>query len=154
MAIRNRVAEEATHLRDGLHGERVEIDRREHRLTEREERLDLEHQQVQAQRGELDDRAGELDEARIELEEKARRQQIELERIAGLSADAARAELIAGVEAEAKLAASGLVRDIERQAQADADMRAGRSSPAPSSAWPRNRPRSPWCRSCICRTTR
>ena len=92
--------------------------------AEREERLDLEHQQVQAQRGELDDRAGELDEARIELEEQGRRQQIELERIAGLSADAARAELIAGVEAEAKLAASGLVRDIERQAQADADMRA------------------------------
>jgi ribonuclease Y len=123
-AIRDRVRDETQQAREGLRSERVDLDRREQRLTEREDRLDIEHQQLHQQRSELDARAEELVAGAAELAEAARLAQTDLERIAGLSADAARVEVITAIEAEAKLAAGALVRDIERQAQAGADVRA------------------------------
>jgi len=123
-AIRDRVKEESEHARDGLRSERIDLDRRELRLTEREGRLDAEHQQIRLVRTDLDARAEELVAGAAELAEAARHIQAERERIAGLSAEAARAEVVAAIEAEAKLSASALVRDIERQARAEADVRA------------------------------
>lgn len=123
-SVRDRLKEETQQAREGLRSERVDLDRREQRLTEREDRLDTEHQQIHEQRSDLDARAEELVTAAADLAQASRLTQSELERIAGLSADAARAEVVTAIEAEAKLAAGALVRDIERQAQAEADVRA------------------------------
>lgn len=123
-SIRDRVRDETQQAREGLRSARVDLDRREQRLTEREGRLDTEHRQIDQQRSELDARGQKLLLGAAELAETERQAQLELERIAGLSAEAARAEVVTSIEAEAKLAAGALVRDIERRAQADADVRA------------------------------
>jgi ribonuclease Y len=123
-AIRDQLKQDAEQARAALRSERTELDRREHRLTERADRLDVEHRQLVEQRGDLAAQAEELDAGAAELAEGARLARAELERIAGLSADAARAEVIASIEAEAKLAAAALVRDTEREARAEADVRA------------------------------
>ena len=56
-----------------------------------------------------------------ELEEERRR---ELERVAGLTTDSAKTELIEMIEAQAKREAALLVRDIETDARSTADQRA------------------------------
>jgi ribonuclease Y len=122
--IRNRLNEDAEQARAALRSERIDLDRREQRLTERADRLDLEHRQLANERGDLEERAAQLVAGAAELAEDARLARVERERIAGLSADAARAEVIASIEAESKLAAAALVRDIEREARAEAETRA------------------------------
>ncbi|MDQ6875347.1 MAG: ribonuclease Y [Actinomycetota bacterium] len=103
---------------------RADLDRREHRLAEREERLDAEIARVQAREDALnrveDDLARRL--AELGFAEEERRH--ELERIAGLSADAARAELVQAIETGAKREAAVLVRDIEAEARAVGEQRA------------------------------
>ena len=47
-----------------------------------------------------------------------------LERVAGLTADQAKAELVAGIENQAKREAALIVRDIENEARADGQTRA------------------------------
>ena len=78
----------------------------------------------------------------------AQEQRAKLERIAGLTAEDARREILQRVEDEARTQAAALVRDIKEQARKGADRRgAGGSSPWPSSASPRSTPRrAPWPR--------
>jgi ribonucrease Y len=91
---------------------RMDIERREQRLTEREARLD-------AQTRRLEQRAEAL--RTVEEEERAT-----LERVAGLTAGQARAELIAEIENDARRQAVLTVREIEREAQEDGESRARR----------------------------
>lgn len=53
-----------------------------------------------------------------------RRRGVELERIAGLTVDAARAELVAGIENQAKREAALIVRGIEQEARQEGEKRA------------------------------
>ncbi len=97
--------------RERLHAEEVE------RLVERERRLatldaDLTKREAELTRREAGNR---------EAEEQHRR---ELERIASLTADQARSELIESIEGQAKREAAILVRDIEGEAKSTADTRA------------------------------
>ncbi|MEV8506533.1 ribonuclease Y [Actinoplanes sp. NPDC051475] len=97
--------------RERLHAEEVE------RLVERERRLAAMDADLTAREGALSTREAELTEA----EEQRRR---ELERIANLTADQARAELIENIEGQVKREAAILVRDIETEAKRTADTRA------------------------------
>jgi ribonuclease Y len=108
-----RHAEEAERLaeRERLHGEEAE------RLAERDRRIAAAELDLGRWETELAKRGEELDRA-----EAVRRR--ELERVAGLTADAAKAELIEAVEAQAKREAVLLVRDIENDARSTADERA------------------------------
>ncbi|HEY0532626.1 MAG TPA: Rnase Y domain-containing protein, partial [Actinoplanes sp.] len=99
--------------RERLHGEEVE------RLVGRERRLATMDADLVAREGALTTREGEITAA----EEKHTR---ELERIAGLTAEAARAELVENIEAQAKREAAIMVRDIETDAKTTADSRARR----------------------------
>ncbi len=118
-------AEEDTRLRRAeLQDQRVGVERREHRLAEREERLDAE---IHA----LEDKVKQLDESRTALRAQRKalvdietQHQVTLERIAGLTAEQAKAELIGAVEHDAKRQAVLVARDIERKAVRDADARA------------------------------
>jgi ribonucrease Y len=91
---------------------RVEFERREQRLGEREARLDAEARLLEARSAAL---------SKVEEKEQAR-----LERASGLSAEQARAELVATIENDAKRQAQLTVRDIEHEAQEDGDIRARR----------------------------
>ena len=97
--------------RERLHGDEVE------RLVERERRLATMDSDLAGREAALAGRETEL----AGVEEKKRR---ELERIAGLTADIARTELVESIEAQAKREAAILVRDIESDAKTTADTRA------------------------------
>ncbi|OZV79290.1 ribonuclease Y [Micromonospora echinospora] len=97
--------------RERLHTEEVE------RLAERERQLAAASAALAAREAALVDR----EQALVEAEEQRRR---ELERVAGLTVEAARAELIEAIETQAKREAALLVRDIESDARNTADQRA------------------------------
>jgi ribonucrease Y len=96
---------------------RAELERREDRLSEREQRLDELTRRAEQRAADLDARKEELD--RLGAERRT-----ELERIAGLSADQARGELVASIENQAKRDAARIVRDMETEAQREASKRA------------------------------
>jgi ribonucrease Y len=93
------------------------LDHRERHLEERERRLTASEDDLAA-------RTAALAEQRSALAKTERRWRRELERVAGLTADAARAELVTSIEAQAKREAAVLVRDLEAEARATADRRA------------------------------
>jgi ribonucrease Y len=93
-----------------LEGETTELDRAVRQLTEREQELNLLEERLTARTAELDERGT--------------RQERELERIAGLSTDEAKAELLSSVEASARRDAATLVRTIENEARAEGTDRA------------------------------
>ncbi len=109
-----------------LHEQRQDLERREHRLAEREQRLDTDlrdldqrGERVAAQEEELVAREAGL--ADLEAERSA-----VLERVGELSAEEARSQVVAQIEAEAKRAGAVLARDIEKAAHDEADERATR----------------------------
>ncbi len=122
--LRAGVAHELDIERGELAAERAVHDRREHRLGEREARLDADGAGLEERHTQLTRREAELDGARRRLDDLAGAAQAERERIAGLSTEAARAELLAGLENEARLAAATGIRDIERRARDEAESRA------------------------------
>jgi ribonuclease Y len=97
--------------RERQHADEVE------RLVERERRLATMDADLAAREAALSSREAELAAA----DDQKRK---ELERIANLTADAARAELVESIEAQAKREAAILVRDIENDAKSTADTRA------------------------------
>ena len=108
---------EARAAKDEARRLRAEIERREDRLGEREQRMHELTQKAEERSAALDARKAELD--KIEADRKA-----ELERVAGLSADQARAELVATIEGQAKRDAVRIVRDIETDAHKEGNKRA------------------------------
>ena len=105
---------------------RADLERREARLAERESRLDAEF-------GKLDERSASLDQTRSDLETRRadldrldeERRQV-LEQTAGLTADQAKAELVTGIQNQAKREAALLVRETENAARRDGEERARR----------------------------
>jgi ribonuclease Y len=96
---------------------RADLERREDRLSEREQRID-----ELARKAE--ERSVELDSRRAELERLAAQRQAELERVAALTADQAKAELVSAIEGQAKRDAARIVRDLEGEAQKEGNKRA------------------------------
>jgi len=103
---------------------RAELERREHRLSEREERLDGELERVAAREAQLSRHEDVLARRSEQLDGLEEERRIELERLAGLSAEAARAELVQAIETAAKREAALLVRDIEAEARDTGEQRA------------------------------
>ncbi|MCW6008125.1 ribonuclease Y, partial [Micromonospora sp. CPCC 205371] len=97
--------------RERLHAEQAE------RLAERERRLAT----VEAELGEREAALAAREAALVEAEDARRR---ELERVAGLTVDAAKSELVEAIEGQAKREAALLVRDIENDARNTAEQRA------------------------------
>ncbi len=109
--------EEARRLRD-------DMERREDRLAQREQRLDEAARKADQRTAELD--AAKLDLARqhAELDQLEAERRGALERVSGLTAEQAKAELVAGIENQAKREAALIVRDIENEAQKEGGKRA------------------------------
>jgi len=89
-----------------------EIETRERTFAKRDESLGQREQALRAREGEADRLAQE--------------QRVKLERIAGLTADDARREILQRMEDEARTQAAALVRDIKEQAKKGADREARR----------------------------
>ncbi|HEY1641768.1 MAG TPA: ribonuclease Y [Streptosporangiaceae bacterium] len=103
---------------------RADLERREGRLAEREQRIDADARKADQRADALEAAQAELDRQRAELEQLDAQRREVLERVAGLTADQAKGELIAGIENQAKREAALIVRDIEAEARKEGDKRA------------------------------
>ncbi|HEY3004223.1 MAG TPA: ribonuclease Y [Kribbellaceae bacterium] len=115
---------EAQSIREDLREQRLEMERREHRVTEREERLDDQARQFEARQAELAEQLAVLETKKAEIRDLEEERRRILERVANLTAEQAKAEVVASIEAEAKRHAHTIVRDIEREAQDEGETRA------------------------------
>ncbi|MET7667273.1 ribonuclease Y [Micromonospora luteifusca] len=100
------------------------MDERERMHTEEVERFAERERQLTEARAALAARESALTQREAELTESEELRRRELERVAGLTADAARLELIEAIETSAKREAALLVRDIESDARSTAEQRA------------------------------
>ncbi len=107
-----------------LREQRSAQERQEERLNEKEDRLAAEAEGLATRSELLERQRADLRKQRDELAAEQKRATTELERVAGLTASAAQAELMADVERQARLAAATLARDIEETAKKEADQRA------------------------------
>jgi ribonucrease Y len=121
---RTEAEEESRARRTELREQRADLERREQRLSDREERLDADIRVLEEKGRQLEELKNELKSQRRILADLEAEQQTSLERIAGLTAEQAKAELVAAVTHDAKRQAVLLARDIERQAAREADSRA------------------------------
>jgi len=111
-------------LREDIRGRRVDLERRELRLADREQRIDVDAVAMADRAAALADERADIDRSRQELAGLAVERQRVLERAAGLTADAARGELVATIATQAKREAALLVREIEAGARQDGEQRA------------------------------
>jgi ribonuclease Y len=122
-AARTEAEEESRARRAELREQRADVERREQRLSDREERLDADIRMLEEKGRQLEELKNELKSQRRTLADLEAEQQTSLERIAGLTAEQAKAELVSAVTHDAKRQAVLLARDIERQAVREADAR-------------------------------
>ncbi|HEV3289512.1 MAG TPA: ribonuclease Y [Streptosporangiaceae bacterium] len=113
------VREEAAQLR-------ADLERRENRLAEREGRLDSELRALEQRSAAVEQARLGLDQQRQELARLADERREVLERVAGLTAEQAKTELVAAIENQAKREAALIVRETENQARRDGEHRARR----------------------------
>ena len=116
--------EEGRALRDDLRTVREDLERREARLAEREQRLDGEMRRLEEWSGRLAETKRTLEARKEELADQEEERRKVLERAAGLTAEQAKAELVASVEGQAKRESIPIVREIENAARAEGDKRA------------------------------
>ncbi|MGI8677657.1 MAG: ribonuclease Y [Jatrophihabitans sp.] len=100
------------------------LDNQESLLAQRAAELQRQAVELGVVKDAVDEHERALAADRAEAAKTATERQRELERIAGISADEARAELLAGVEAGARRDAAVLVRSIESEARAEGTERA------------------------------
>jgi ribonuclease Y len=114
LVAQSRILEETQQRLDAqstrLEAEEAEFERAVRQFSERERELEALEERLTAQEAALDQR--EADRIR------------EMERVAGLSAEEAKAELLSAVEAGARRDAAALVRSIESEARAEGTARA------------------------------
>ncbi|HLL08506.1 MAG TPA: ribonuclease Y [Nocardioidaceae bacterium] len=117
-------AEQASALHVQLREQQDSVERREQRLAEREERLDQEASHLDERASELHELQEQLDRTKAELLDIAAERTATLERVASLTAEEAKAELVAVIANDAKRQAALLARDIERAATDEGESRA------------------------------
>jgi ribonucrease Y len=120
--------EEALRLRNTAEEEtrerRAEAVRADQRLTQKEENLDRKIESLEQREQAVRDREGHIEQLRTEAELLHQKQATEMERISGLTTAEAREQLLAAVEIEIRDEASRRVREIEKEVEATAGMRA------------------------------
>ena len=110
--------------RDRVDKQLEEVERRERRVAEREDQNAGLQRKLDERLGDLEATLGDLDTRRHELDAAEAHQRRELARVAGMTSEEAKAELLAHVEHEARLQAVQLSREIESEAKRDGDQRA------------------------------
>jgi ribonuclease Y len=121
---RREVEDEIRAVKDEVKQLRGDLERRETRLAEREERIDQEARRNDQRSADLEGLTRDLDARAKELDRQDDERREILERVAGLTADQAKTELVAGIENQAKREAALIVRNIENEARADGQTRA------------------------------
>ena len=121
---RREVESEIKAVKEEIRLLRADLERREVRLAEREQRMHEEARKADERADSLDATRQDLDQQRADLQEQDAQRREVLERVAALTSDQAKAELVAGIENQAKREAALIVRDIEGEARKEGDKRA------------------------------
>ena len=121
---RREVEEEIRAVKDEVRELRSDLERRETRLADREQRLDAELKRIEDRAQALSQRKQDLERRAAELDKLDADRSKELERVAGLTSDAAKVELVATIENQAKREAALIVRGIEHEARSEGEKRA------------------------------
>ena len=101
-----------------------EVERRERRSAEREAQNAGLQRQLDGRAAELEVAVDDLERRRSEIDEAEQHQRRELARVAGMTSEEAKAQLLTQVEHEARLQAVQLSREIESEARRDGEQRA------------------------------
>lgn len=123
-SMRKEIEEEARILKVELKDLRSDLERRENRLAEREQRLDEEARRQADRARKLAETETELADRRVELDQVADKRRRILERVAGLTAEQAKGELVKDIQNQAKREAALIVREIEGDARKEGEKRA------------------------------
>jgi ribonuclease Y len=100
------------------------INQKEENITKKEEQVDRKLENLEQTRKGLQDKQEKLDGIEAELKTSHERMLVELQKVASLSKEEAKRQLLAGIEDEAKRDAAVLVRKIEEEAKEDAQKKA------------------------------
>ncbi len=103
---------------------RTEVSRSERRLVQKEENLDKKTDQLERKNDQLDAKLRENDAIREKIENTLAEQQKTLEQISGLTAEEAKAELVANLESSAKFDFAQRLAELEAEFKDEADDRA------------------------------
>ncbi|MCF6474262.1 ribonuclease Y [Nonomuraea sp. MG754425] len=122
--LRREVEEESRTLKSELKELRTDLERREARLAEREQRLDEEARRQTERDRKLGETEVELADRRSELLQVEEERRVILERVAGLTGEQAKAELVREIENQAKREAALIIREIEGDARKEGEKRA------------------------------
>jgi ribonuclease Y len=123
-STRARLEDEGKALKDDLKSLRDDLERRETRLAEREQRLDDEVRRLEERARRLSDLKSSLEARGADLDRLDEERRQVLEQAAGLTADQAKAELVAAIGNQAKREAALITREIESGAREEGDKRA------------------------------
>jgi ribonuclease Y len=126
LEARRQADREATEIADTARVLKLDVERREARLAEREDRLDSESRRLEQRDRELTVAERRIADREAELEARAAEHERELERVSGLTAAEAKAELLRAVEERSRREAAVIIRDIEAEAREQGDQRARR----------------------------
>jgi ribonucrease Y len=102
---------------------RAEVQRREQRLQQREESFERKNEALEKRDRSAAEKEQQAEAAREEAERLRQQQVTELERIAGLTAQEAQAQLMATVEEQSRQEASRVIREIEAETKEEAAKR-------------------------------
>jgi ribonuclease Y len=123
-----RAKDEALKVRDQAEEEIVkrmaELNKEDQRLLRRREDLDRKTDQLEQRRTQLDKRQSTLDRREGEVNKLQSERMAELQRIAAMTRDEARAMLVAAVEKDARGDMARTIRQIDEQARAEGESRA------------------------------
>jgi ribonuclease Y len=103
---------------------RAEVTRQERRLSQRDENLDRKSEAFEKRDRALQEREADLEAQRSKLEELRHQRTREIERVAELTTQEAKAILLSEVEQETREDANRRLRQIESEVKSDADRRA------------------------------
>ncbi len=121
---RSELEDEARALKEDLRSFREDLERRESRLMEREQRLDDEARRTEERATRLTEEEHTLKERADDLEKTEEQRRKVLEQAAQLTAEQAKAELVAAIRNQAKREAALTVREIETEAREEGEKRA------------------------------
>ncbi|MER6507134.1 ribonuclease Y [Nonomuraea sp. NPDC001636] len=122
--MRREVEEESRILKSELKELRTDLERREARLAEREQRLDEEARRQSERDRKLAETEVQLADRREELLQVEDERRAILERVAGLTGEQAKSELVKEIENQAKREAALIIREIEGEARKEGEKRA------------------------------
>ncbi len=126
LAARSEFEHETQEFRAELLGLERRLDQQEGALAERARLFDAQAKDFEGKKLQLEERETTLALQEDALAAASAEQRLQLERIAGLTSDQAKAELVRALENEARMDAAKLVRRIEEEANQEATNRARR----------------------------